>query len=149
LWRHFILSPCMSLDRIISNVQLGYACAKVPVYYLFSCFDVDDHHGNPCRNLCNHPHLTCQSLYLGPYTSFDQKANRAPGAHSLGHKRQFLPQRQGSSLLKWFAFFCFSIGTCPSIFGDYWERKGPSIMQVIKGRIAHKRKLEGTSQAGK
>ena len=33
LWRHFILPPCTTRGRRSSNVQLGSACARVPVYY--------------------------------------------------------------------------------------------------------------------
>jgi hypothetical protein len=36
LWRHFILPPCTTQGRGSSNVQLGSACARVPVYYLLS-----------------------------------------------------------------------------------------------------------------
>ena len=33
LWWHFILPTCTTRDRRGSNVQLGSACARMPVYY--------------------------------------------------------------------------------------------------------------------
>ena len=36
MWRHFVLPPFTTRGRRSSNVQLGYACARVPVYYLVS-----------------------------------------------------------------------------------------------------------------
>jgi hypothetical protein len=32
LWRHFILPPCTTRGRRSADVQLGYACERVPVY---------------------------------------------------------------------------------------------------------------------